>query len=106
MIGQMGWEAVTNKALPWLGRREATSSWTGRNISATALWQPTGSAVRASIFPGHGFSRKFYMRVHECDIDDELHDDLSQLTAFMVRSAYGSAPRRGRYMLATAAPSS
>lgn len=35
------------------------------------------------------------MRVHECDIDDELHDDLSQLTAFMIRSAYGSAPKRG-----------
>lgn len=46
------------------------------------------------------------MRVHECDVEGELHDDLSQLTAFMIYSVYGSAPKRGRYVSATAAPSS
>lgn len=80
------------QCLTLAGKKSLSWKWIGKNISTMALWQPGGSALLASSFPGYRFFRRFCMRLHTGDTDDELHNELSQLGGIMIYPIYKSVP--------------
>lgn len=92
-LGDSGMQCLT-----MAGKKSLSWKWIGRNVSTMALWQPGGSAFLASSFPGYRFFKRFCMRVHTSDRDDELHNEPSQLGVVMIYPIYKSVPNVALYV--------